>query len=75
MCGAGRWKPVRPGVVALEIGGRWSGEAVEFIVSQSCGGQPIFGVATSLDAHAECVLCLGIRELLGGSLSGRVEWH
>ena len=32
------------------------------------------GVATPLDAHVECVLRPGIRKLLGGSWSGRVEW-
>ena len=60
-------------MIALETGGRWSGEAVEFI-DMMAGARarevlPI-RVETSVDAHAECVC-----ELPGGSCSRRVEWH
>ena len=65
-------------VVALETGGRWSGEAVEFIdmmAGPNHAKVSPLGVATSVDAQAECVFCPGFRELPGGSWSGRVEWH
>ena len=70
-------------VVALETCGRWSGEVVEFIDMMAGEARarevlPIMqrsGVATPLDAHVECVLCSGIRQLLGGSWSEHVEWH
>ena len=70
-------------VIALETGGRSSGEAVEFI-DMLAGARArevlppmrsTLGVETSVDAHAGCVLGPRFRDVLGGSRSGCVEWH
>ena len=53
-------------VVALETGGRWSGEVVDFIDMMAGGRARVsqrrsvhMAWATSVDAHVECVLCPG----------------
>ena len=64
-------------VVAIETGGRWSEEAVQFILALGAGqgsrGSPVLDSAsglrlgTPLDPHAEHSVRLVLRRVIGGT--------